>query len=638
LLGTLYWHQYDGNSLWLEHAHKIYHAIQKIIWNQFPPEQIDQGMYGWYILGLTRYAAITETPEALELAGRLAEMLRRPQSWRPRSDPPGVVGEEVGHSVLNRETHGYLFALRGLLAYAHAANDSETKRFVRSSYDYWRSFGIPEIGFIVGRPAAYAFTETCAIADTLILAVKLSDYGVGDYWEDVDQYVRNQLVENLISDKEQLAACAAASFPHQAKSPNQDSERAIERSLGNFANIPFVTDYPNPWTGACCNHNGAQALYQAWEGIVRDAGNGIAQVNLLLNRSSRQIDVDSYLPYEGRVVLKNKTATRLHVRIPAWASKKDVKCRIDSRSLENCWLNNYLLVENVKPGEQVTIEFPVVERTFNRTDGSTGHKYAIRVRGNTVVNIGPRPELDPAKVRNGRLVVNAPARLTLKEIREQDVRVSVTAQSVEDAGLVLRYAGPGDYVLAHYSMPSFILAQENTIAIYEMVNGTFRLVQKKVIGKVVSENAKGETIVDQQMQLVQIDTNRPDIRLTAEVKGAEISFTVGAGEKTFTVHCSLESNLAAGSVGLYAICGVEGGSDCHVHRPFQSFDDFSVMSLNGQTIFKDGFDGSQGDVAPQWQVASLPINYRFYLRDYLRKDKAPMVSKTRFVPERIIRP
>lgn len=80
----------------------------------------------------------------------------------------------------------------------------------------------------------------------MFLAVKMSDYGVGDYWEDVDQYVRNQLVAQQIIDKEQLIACAAASFPHQAKPPCQDSDHAIERSLGSFANGPqFVTYLPD---------------------------------------------------------------------------------------------------------------------------------------------------------------------------------------------------------------------------------------------------------------------------------------------------------------------------------------------------------------------------------------------------------
>jgi len=30
------------------------------------------------------------------------------------------------------------------------------------------------------------------------LAIRLSDYGVGDYWDDVDQYVRNHLTESQL--------------------------------------------------------------------------------------------------------------------------------------------------------------------------------------------------------------------------------------------------------------------------------------------------------------------------------------------------------------------------------------------------------------------------------------------------------
>ena len=53
-------------------------------------------------------------------------------------------------------------------------------------------------------------------------------------------------------------------------------------------------------------------------------------------------------------------------------------------------------------------------------------------------------------------------------------------------------------------------------------------------------------------------------------------------------------------------------------------------------VLEDGFDGSADGAMPHWQVASLPNSYRFYLRDHLKADKAPMVKTTRFVPERII--
>ena len=613
LLGVLYWYQYDGNPLWLEHAHKIYRTIR-----DGRPDEDERilGIHrlGCYILGLTRYAAFTDNQEALDLAGRLVDILRRPQLWHPLDDPAGVVGEELGHSVQNVETHAILFALRGLLEYAEVTNDSELKRFVRSSYEYWRSFGIPEIGWIVGRPAAYTFTETCAIADMVFLAVKLSDYGVGDYWEDVDQYVRNQLVEQQISDKEQLIACAAASFPRQAEKPFQDSDRAIERSLGSFASIPFVTYSPDPWTGPCCNHNGAQALYQAWEGIVRDAGEGVAQVNLLLNRASLQLDVDSYLPYEGKVVIKNKTARRIHARIPAWVSKPDVRCRIDSRAIDKEWLNNYLLFEDVRPGDQVTIEFPLVERMFKRREGASGITYTIRMRGNTVTDIQPRTELEPVEIRDGGLVVRAPARMTVRGIAEKNIRVRVEARSVADAGIILRYTGPEDYILAYYCSPRFTLSEGHTIAIYERVKGVYRRLKK-----------------------VQIEEMGSDINLRAEIEESEASLVIADGGRTFDVRGTLESDSGAGSIGLYAVVGVGDGSDCHARRPSQRFDNFSATSAEGKTIFEDGFDGSPDGAMPEWQVDSLPNSYRFYRRDHLRGNRTPVVRKTRFVPKRIIK-
>ena len=36
-------------------------------------------------------------------------------------------------------------------------------------------------------------TEACAVSDLLVLAVKLTDAGLGDYWDDVDAVIRNQL-------------------------------------------------------------------------------------------------------------------------------------------------------------------------------------------------------------------------------------------------------------------------------------------------------------------------------------------------------------------------------------------------------------------------------------------------------------
>ena len=72
----------------------------------------------------------------------------------------------------------------------------------------------------------------------------------------------------------------------------------------------------------CCTGNGSQAIYYAWEGIIQEKGNGVVQVNLIMNRFSPWIDILSYLPYEGKVVLKNKSAEEIFIRMPDWVNKK----------------------------------------------------------------------------------------------------------------------------------------------------------------------------------------------------------------------------------------------------------------------------------------------------------------------------
>jgi len=50
------------------------------------------------------------------------------------------------------------------------------------------------------------FGETCIIGEMTILAAELSKAGIGDYWEDVDQYVRNHLAEMQVLDANALQA------------------------------------------------------------------------------------------------------------------------------------------------------------------------------------------------------------------------------------------------------------------------------------------------------------------------------------------------------------------------------------------------------------------------------------------------
>jgi hypothetical protein len=138
---------------------------------------------------LSRTYALTEDAKYLDMAAKLTNTIMRPEYWVPEAAPKAIMarrawGVRRPPPRLHRRAHG-----RAL--YAPVTNDVQLKQFVRHSYQFVRTFGIARVG---------QFGEQCVTGAMTWLAIKMSDLGVGDYWEDVDQYVRNQLVEGQVTD------------------------------------------------------------------------------------------------------------------------------------------------------------------------------------------------------------------------------------------------------------------------------------------------------------------------------------------------------------------------------------------------------------------------------------------------------
>jgi hypothetical protein len=372
---------------------------------------------GQQVQALSRWYAASGDPNALDLATRMARFCLQPRFWggladpagpRPGPlghipavlpDPAGIAGAEQGHWYTH--FHARAVALRGLLEYGRLTGDYRALEFVRRAYEYSWTMGISRLGWINCYPGSglNGKMEGCALGDILALAIRLSDAGMGDYWDDVDAVVRNQLVEAQLVSADILEGIAAAS-PERAPSerspyPGQEmSQDVIARSLGSFATFSTPTVLPHPWVGHCCTGNATQGLYYAWEGIVREA-DGAATVNLLLNRAARSLDIDSYLPFEGKVVLHNKSCRRITVRIPAWTPHRAVRALVSGLDRPLAWVGNYLSFEDLVPGDTITVTFPVAESTATYTAAAqTAQQQAFRCtfRGSTCVDITPRDE------------------------------------------------------------------------------------------------------------------------------------------------------------------------------------------------------------------------------------------------------
>ena len=360
--------------------------------------------HGHQIYGLAHWYAVSGDEQALDLARKLTNFCILPRFWGGEPEPLGVAGAEQGH--VDSHLHARAIGLRGMLEYAITVNDQRVKEFVRRSYEYMRAFAIPRLGF-VPLPSHGGIVEGCTLGDWVALGIRLSDAGLGDYWDDVDQSVRNHLVEAQLVRADLLEKVSEAGparppgsqwiVPYEPTViyPGQEvAENVIERTLGVFASHLRATNVPTTWVAQCCTANGTQGLYYAWEGIVRCADGKNAQVNLLLNRASPWLDVDSHLPYEGKVVIKNKTAERAAVRVSSWIDRSALRCQVGAEPRDPFWAGNYAVFDALKPGDTITLRFPVVEETVKYTaDARVWHKETVHTctfRGNTLVDITPR--------------------------------------------------------------------------------------------------------------------------------------------------------------------------------------------------------------------------------------------------------
>lgn len=368
--------------------------------------------HGHQIYGAGQWYERSRDKNALELMEKLSRYVMQPRFWGGVADasrqggvghvsgvlpdPAFYNGYGMGHWCSH--FHARAIALRGLLMYGRMAQDSAVLEFVKRSWEFTLSQGIARMGWINCYPGALNQVEGCALGDLVGMGIRLSDWGMGDYWDDVDAVVRNQLVQQQLTHPELLMLVAkhgkGKSWGENQALPGQVfyAPDIFTRALGVFGGTATPTSIPNAWVMHCCTGNAARGLYYAWEGTLREEGK-TACVNLLLNRAGKLIDIHSYLPNQGKVVIKNKKAEKIRIRIPGWVDRKSLRMKNGDRDIPQDFVGNYLLIDSVKLSDEITITFEVpqsaVKYTIN-TNSPAEQEYTCAFRGSNLVDISPR--------------------------------------------------------------------------------------------------------------------------------------------------------------------------------------------------------------------------------------------------------
>ncbi|MEE2884919.1 MAG: hypothetical protein VX701_04410 [Chloroflexota bacterium] len=355
-----------------------------------------------YSVGATGYgASLIYRITGYEPALRLSQGLARWALRRVFTNPDGRWN--IYHF------HHSLFAIMAMCQYGYTNSDDEVLDRVHACYNWARLMGDPLIGYYTEwMPGSDLYlssgqgnsVETCEVADMIFLGLYMTKTGLGDYWDDVDRWTRNMFAESQFLDSG-FHDNIPDSYLHNdaVHRPYQDTSLILEKSVGSFwgwmrANDGLKIDYQSTPPKLiktsimhCCTANGARTLYFIWDSIVTE-NSGEIRVNLLLNRASPWVDINSYLPVKGKVTLQIKQPNKFAVRIPNWCNIADVRLEVNSEPHNFDIDGRYVKIGKLSPGCIVTLNLPVQEHTTHRVIGEIPYK--LTTRGANVTSIEPR--------------------------------------------------------------------------------------------------------------------------------------------------------------------------------------------------------------------------------------------------------
>ena len=337
---------------------------------------------GVMILPLVRYYEASGYEPALDLAEGLINHIVGQSEF-------GHDGRFIGHF------HATMWVVAGILRYGLVTDNPQLVELGRKVYGWARdqgsSFGwFPE--WVGTTPPEEMDAETCCLADMIELSHMIAESCDDRYWDDVERFARNHLVESQLQS---LPPCEHET--QKADTPQATYRDVAGRAIGGFAGASWPNDFVvgRRFIAGCCGATGARALFLAWDGIVQKRDDTV-WVNMPLNRRTPWLDVFSHHPQEGKLRLLIHDAPKLRVRMPDWADGR-VSLSVDGTARLPEWRGNFLELNGLARGQEVEVLHPM--RSEVCAEVVAGRKYTVSWQGNTVMNIAPPGKNVPLYLR-----------------------------------------------------------------------------------------------------------------------------------------------------------------------------------------------------------------------------------------------
>ena len=356
--------------------------------------------HSWTLQGIAHFYQVTGYLPAKQLGTEIAHYLKDHSGMFDANGRFLFYYQNDGHgNAVHFHSNGN--AMLAIAEMATMTGDQELAGFARQGYEYARTVGTPLVGFFPEYIPAYSGQlpyidcESCCIADMVLLALFLTKTGQSDYWDDIDRYVRNQLVENHMASGTWIEKYSTK-LPLSPIPDGTTGDNVSERGVGSFSGWSsaneYLIDMNQPLVSACCTGNGSRAFYYIWQNML-SFNQGRLTINLMFNRASRWADINSYIPYDGRINVQIKENCDLELRLPEWVNPEETSGAVNSTPVKLSFSGRYARFGQVQRGDIATLSFPISERSMDTFIGD--QIYSLTIKGNDVVDIHPSGILYP---------------------------------------------------------------------------------------------------------------------------------------------------------------------------------------------------------------------------------------------------
>ena len=221
--------------------------------------------------------------------------------------------------------------------------------------------------------------EICVTADAIDAAIVLAESGYEEYWDVAERYT-NHLFRAQITD---TSFFIEREKKHPPEILGATFENVREAVTGAFYSASTPThamlkqEYGKPFPGggegvregayydmytACCPGWGCRTLGLLRDKAVKEEGSR-SEVNLPYDRKSANVEVRSFLPFEGKIRVRAVRPVELFVRIPDWVEHDRVEVRVSGKRRNRAEFKNsfsdYVRVGRLKAGEKAEVVYPL---------------------------------------------------------------------------------------------------------------------------------------------------------------------------------------------------------------------------------------------------------------------------------------